>query len=156
MKIKKVKKEGTSAIWPNRWNRQSYLHLHPPYWKGFTVGNNRCHLLKSVNFQYNTLGCWVTRTIVPLSDGPIFQQFLQNSSHNYFYYFYCFIFFYNLKKVKSNSLLTLWNALRPSHQPTVLFPIYQNNDLTIRRWYVCPINPATQRIILKIVGFQYL
>ena len=74
LNIKKVKRRGTSAIWPNQWNQPSYLHLHPPYWKGFTVGNNRCHLLKSVNFQYNTLGCWVTRTIVPLSDGPIFQQ----------------------------------------------------------------------------------
>ena len=86
------------------------------------------------------LGCWVAGTIVPPSDGPIFQQCLQNSFHNYFYYFYCFIFFYNLK--------------RPSHQPTVLFPIYKNNDLTIRRWDVGPINPGTQRIILKIVGFQ--
>ena len=85
------------------------------------------------------LGCWVAGTIIPPSDGPIFQQCLQNSFHNYFYYFYCFIFFYNLKRL--------------SHQPTVLFPIYQNNDWTIRRWDVGPINSGTQRIILKIVGF---
>ena len=59
---------------------------------------------KSVNLYYNTLGRWVAWTIVPPSDGPIFQQFLKNSSHNYFHYF---TFFYNLKKVKSNYLSTL-------------------------------------------------
>ena len=51
-----------------------------------------------------------------------FQQFLQNSSHNYFYYF---IFLYNLKNIKSNYSPILWKVQRPSHRPTVLFPIYQ-------------------------------
>ena len=90
-------------------------------WKG-------CAGLRSDNLQYNTMGWWGDGMIVPLSDGPIFQHFLQNSSLNYFNYFLLFQFFYNLKKLKSNSLLTVWNALRPSHQPTVLFSIYQNND----------------------------
>ena len=111
--------------------------------------------MTSINLQYNTLGCWVAGTIVPPSYGPISQQFLQNSSHNYFYHFYCFIFFYNLKKVKCNSLLTLWNVLRPSHQPTVLFPIYQNNDWTIRRWDVCPINPATQLLFWRLLDVRW-
>ena len=71
------------------------------------------------------MGCWFAWTIVPPSDGSIFQHFLQNSSHNYFHYFYNFEFFHNLKKVKSNYLSTLWNALRPRHWPTVLFPMYQ-------------------------------
>ena len=44
--------------------------------------------------------------VAAMEDGPIFQ-FLQNSSHNYFHYFYHSIFFYNLKKVKSNYLSTL-------------------------------------------------
>ena len=45
------------------------------------------------------------------------------------------------------------SALSPSQQPTVLFSIYQNNTWTIRRLVYETIDPATQRIILKIVGF---
>ena len=45
------------------------------------------------------------------------------------------------------------SALIPSQQPTVLFSIYQNNTWTIRRLVVETIDPVTQRIILKIVGF---
>ena len=41
-----------------------------------------------------------------------------------------------------------------SQQPTVLFPIYQNNTWTIRCLVDETIDPATQHIILKIVGFQ--
>ena len=44
--------------------------------------------------------------------------------------------------------------MSPSQQPTVLFSIYQNNSWTIRRLVNETINPATQRIILKIVEFQ--
>ena len=73
----------------------------------WTIEQKCSNLQKSVNLYYNTLGRWVAWTIVPPSDGPIFQQFLQNSSHNYFHYFYYFKFFYNLKKVKSNYLSTL-------------------------------------------------
>ena len=40
-----------------------------------------------------------------------------------------------------------------SQQPTVLFSIYQNNTWTIRCLVNETIDPATQRIILKIVGF---
>ena len=42
----------------------------------------------------------------------------------------------------------------PSQQPTVLFSIYQNNTWTIRRLVDVMIDPATQPIILKIVGFK--
>ena len=45
------------------------------------------------------------------------------------------------------------SALSPSQQPTVLFSIYQNNTRTIRRLVDEMIDPLTQRIILKIVGF---
>ena len=45
------------------------------------------------------------------------------------------------------------SALSPSQQPTVLFSIYQNNTWTIRRLVDETNDPATQRIILKIVGF---
>ena len=38
-------------------------------------------------------------------------------------------------------------------QPTVLFSIYQNNTWTIRHLVNETIDPATQRVILKIVGF---
>ena len=65
---------------------------------------------KSDNLQYITLGHWVDGTILLPSNGPIFQQFLQNSN-----YVYHFTFNHNFKKVKSNSLSSLWNVLRPSH-----------------------------------------
>ena len=39
-------------------------------------------------------------------------------------------------------------------QPTVLFSIYQKNTWIIRHLIDETINPATQRIILKIVGFD--
>ena len=56
------------------------------------------------------------------------------------------------------------SALSPSQQPTVLFSIYQNNIWTFRclvdetidpatQLTQQPIDPATQRIVLKIVGF---
>ena len=44
----------------------------------------------------------------------------------------------------------------PSQQPTVLFSIYQNNTLTIRCLVDETIDPVTQCIILKIVGFMFL
>ena len=40
----------------------------------------------------------------------------------------------------------------PSQQPTVLFPIYKNNNWTIRCLVDETIDPGTQCIILKIVG----
>ena len=45
------------------------------------------------------------------------------------------------------------SALNPGQQPTVLFSIYQNNTRTIRWWVDERIDPVTQSIILKIVGF---
>ena len=41
----------------------------------------------------------------------------------------------------------------PIQQPTVLFSIYQNNSWTIRCLVDETIDPATQRNILRIVGF---
>ena len=41
-----------------------------------------------------------------------------------------------------------------SQQPTFLFSIYQNKTWTIRHLVNETIDPATQRIILKIVGFH--
>ena len=43
-----------------------------------------CTVDKSDNLQHNAMLQWVNGTIVPQSDGPIFQQFLQNSSQDYF------------------------------------------------------------------------
>ena len=54
------------------------------------------------------------------------------------------IFFYKFTKIKS--------ALIPRQQPTALFSIYQSNSWTIRHLVEEMINPATQHIILKIVG----
>ena len=58
------------------------------------------------------------------------------------------LFFYNF--TKKNVL----SAISASRQPTVLFSIFQNNTWTIRRLVDEAIDPATQRIILKIVGFN--
>ena len=77
--------------------------------------------------QYNTMGCWVAWTIDPLSDGPMFQQFLQNSS---------------MKGSKT----------KPSTHCTV-FPNLSNNDWTFRRQDDCPSNSAFQLIILEIDWF---
>ena len=44
------------------------------------------------------------------------------------------------------------SSLSPSQQPIVLFSIYENNTLTISPVHET-INPATQRIILKILKF---
>ena len=43
--------------------------------------------------------------------------------------------------------------MQASKQPTVFFSIYQNNTWTIRCLVDETINPATQRIVFKIVGF---
>ena len=86
---------------------------------------------KSDNLWYNTLSRWVAGTFVMPSDGPLFQQFFVKFLSQVFLSFYIF---HNSKKVKSNSLVNLWNAC------------------TIRLWDDCPIIPATQRIVLKIVG----
>ena len=45
------------------------------------------------------------------------------------------------------------SALSPSQQPTVLFTIYQNITWTIRLLVDETIDPVTQRILFKIVGF---
>ena len=50
----------------------------------------------------------------------------------------------------------LKNRAYVSKQPTVLFLIYQNNTSTISRLAVETIDPATQHIILKIVGYHIL
>ena len=52
-----------------------------------------------------------------------------------------------------NFVQRVLSALNPSHQPTVLFSIYQTNNWTIRCLVHETIDPVTQRIILKIVGF---
>ena len=53
---------------------------------------------------------------------------------------YYFLFFYNLKETKSNSLLTVKYALRPSL--TELFPIYQNKHWTIWLRDDCSVDPS--------------
>ena len=62
------------------------------------------------------LGRWIAWTIVPPSDGPIFQQFAKFLSQ----LFSLFHIFCKLKKVKSNSL----KGSKVSYRPIVLFPIY--------------------------------
>jgi hypothetical protein len=54
------------------------------------------------------------------------HNFLQNSFQNYFKLLF-FIFFYNLNLFESNSLLTVWYALRPSQQPTAASSNYSQS-----------------------------
>ena len=63
-----------------------------------------------------------------------------------------------VKKIhfQSNSVMNSLNTPKTkslSHCLTELFPIYQNNIWTIRRWDDHTIIPLPHRIILKIVGF---
>ena len=78
------------------------------------------------------------------SDVPsiiLFRNFLQKILQKSFQFV-----FYKFAKIEKRLL----NALSSSQQPTVLFLIYQNNTWVIRRL----VDPLTQHIILKIVGFQ--
>ena len=102
--------------------------------------------MKSENIQYNMLGCWVDWTIIS------FTKRLMSKYYFFFHKILCknpFNFFYNFTKIKIKSL----GALSPSQQTTVLFSIYQNNAWTIRRLANQTIDPVTQLIILKIIGF---
>jgi hypothetical protein len=58
---------------------------------------------------------------------------LQNSCQNYFELLFLVIFwlFYNLKKSKYYSLLTVWYALRPIQQPTVSLNYSQSIKINI-------------------------
>ena len=59
---------------------------------------------------------------------PFFTQFLAKFHSNYFKLLFLDIFFIflQLKKIKSNSLVTVWFALRLSQQPTVLLNYSQS------------------------------
>jgi hypothetical protein len=53
---------------------------------------------------------------------------------NFFFkllFLYIFFIFYNLKKIKSNSLVTVWNALGLSHQTTVSLNYSQSIKINI-------------------------
>ena len=113
-------------------------------WKHF---EERTYIIsvKSDNLQYNTMGRWVDITTQSLwlrafqsvhyritlkIKFHFLKQFLEKFLSNYHFlsFFIIFLFFYNLKKIRSNSL-TVWYALRASQHPTVspnyIFPIYQ-------------------------------
>ena len=91
------------------------------------------------------LGRWDERLIDQASDVAsiiFFQNFLQNFLQKFFQFFF---FFYNFTKIKIKSLecpksiRTLKKCLE--HQ-------------MLGRWVIRPSIPATQHIILKIVGFS--
>ena len=58
-----------------------------------------------------------------------------------------------LANPQRSSIAEVLSALSPSQQPTGFFSIDQNSSWTIKRLVNETIQPATQRIILKIVGF---
>ena len=53
--------------------------------------------------------------------------------------------FYILKKIKSNSLLTVWCALRPNEQPTVSLNYSQSIKINVRPSDGRTIVPSTHR-----------
>ena len=61
------------------------------------------------------------------------HNFLQNSFQNFFklLFLYIFFIFCNLKKIKSNSLVTVWNALGLSQQTTVSLNYSQSIKINI-------------------------
>ena len=94
------------------------------------------NVYKSDNLQYNRLGRWDDRLINKVSDVPsiiIFHNFLQIS----------------LTKIETKG----FECSKSKLKSTVLFSIYQNNTWTIRHLADEMIDPVTQHIILKIVGF---
>ena len=104
---------------------------------------------QSTIYYAGLLGRWDKRIVDQASDVPsiiFFHNFLQNSLQKSFQFI--FLFFHNFTKIKIKSFEY------SSQQPTALFSIYQNNTWTIRGLVDETIDPATQRIILKIVGFH--
>ena len=62
------------------------------------------------------------------------HNFLQNSFQIFFKFIislYIFLIFYNLKRIKSNSLVTVWNALGLSQQTTVSLNYSQSIKINI-------------------------
>ena len=102
-------------------------------------------------YYAGSLGCLDDCLIHQVSDDLSIYcyNFLQNCQQKSFQ----FHFFLTLKK-KIKNFEFLLSALSPSQQPNVLFSIYQDNTWTIRWLINETINTATQRIMLKIIGFQ--
>ena len=102
--------------------------LHQKFIQNSFLGVSNRHELWNQSIS-NIIG-WVAG-LLGRSDGPILQAK---------FFSQLFSLFYKLKKVHSNYLSTLWKAQRPSHQLTVLFPIYQimigpSDDWTID-WFL--------------------
>jgi hypothetical protein len=96
--------------------------------------------MKFDNLQYNTLGRWVKRLIDQVSDVPSIIFFI--ISHRLraiknLYLYFCKV----IKKMKKKLKWFLQRILQ------------EIRNQTLGRWVICPIDPATQHIILKIVGF---
>ena len=71
----------------------------------------------------------------------------------------------SVEKIRISFQGNFVNALRPRNQSTVLFPNYQNNNWTIKRWNDARISPVrhcwifrTLEFVLRIAsdfGFQF-
>ena len=73
-------------------------------------------------------------------------------------YYILFFYFLQLKKIKSNSLVAVYYALRPSQLPTALLSHWIIANLFIKHWTIRlrddhNVVPLSQRIVLKIIGF---
>ena len=102
----------------------------PLCWSNIASSNQ-----KSDNLQYNTIRRWDDG--IPPSDGPIIILI----EWKYF-----------------SETVACWLGLMVYHFVNkdldfILFPIYQNNIWTIRRWDNHTVIPSSHRMILKIVGF---
>ena len=104
-------------------------------------------LYKSDNRQYNTMVCWVDGKNDSLTKCLMFQvlfffiiscKFLCKNCFNFF--------FYNFTKIKS---FECPKSIRNYEKKKCL------EHQTLGQWVVCSIDPASQRITLKIVGFIY-
>ena len=99
------------------------------------------------------MGRRVDGTIVSLTKHLIFQvlflflNFLQNSLQKLFQFI--FLFFYNFTKIKINSF-----ECPKSIRNYEKIMLGTSDAWSLRHLSHRPIAPATQRIILKIVGFQ--
>ena len=106
--------------------------------------------IKSDNLHFNTLGRWFIGTNDSSTKCLMFQvhiiffhKFLHTSLQKSFQFI--FIFFYNFTKIKIKTFMYP-KSVRNHGKKWCL------EHHTLGHWVIPPIDPACQRIILKIVG----
>ena len=123
--------------------------------------NGSCRYVRAVD-QWLWLRAFQTvhyRTTLKITF-HFFTHFLAKFLSNFFkiIILYYFLFFYNLKRIKSNSLLTVWYALRPIQHTTVSLNYSQSIKINIGSSDIGTIIPSTHRptvLYWRLLDFQF-